>query len=146
MWRRFSNVSVLLYVRAFGASPVSLAMTHMRWLSVFHVSVEPQNRSRPWFGCFVVHGKFPRETPMPFVLSRIQLLRLKALIILTSIGATLWCPSKAFHIEFTLSSHTHQETVPAVTPWMMVWDSAHYGAETNVGDQGGVPCADAVLC
>ena len=31
-WRCFSNVNVLLHVRAYGDSPVSLAMTHMRWL------------------------------------------------------------------------------------------------------------------
>ena len=32
MWRRLRNVHVLLHVRANGDSPVSLAMTHMRWL------------------------------------------------------------------------------------------------------------------
>ena len=32
MWRRPRNVHVLLHVRAYGDSPVSLAMTHMRWL------------------------------------------------------------------------------------------------------------------
>ena len=32
MWRRLGNVQVLLHVRAYGDSPVSLAMTHMRWL------------------------------------------------------------------------------------------------------------------
>ena len=32
MWRRLRNVHVLLHVRACGDSPVSLAMTHMRWL------------------------------------------------------------------------------------------------------------------
>ena len=31
MWRRLGNVHVLLHVRANGDSPVSLAMTHMRW-------------------------------------------------------------------------------------------------------------------
>ena len=33
MWRRLRNTHVLLRVRAFGDSPVSLAMTHMRWSS-----------------------------------------------------------------------------------------------------------------
>ena len=33
MWRRLRNVHVLLHVRAHGDCPVSLAMTHMRWLS-----------------------------------------------------------------------------------------------------------------
>ena len=32
VWKRFINVYVLLHVRAYGDSPVSLAMTHMRWL------------------------------------------------------------------------------------------------------------------
>ena len=32
MWRRFRNIHVLVHVRASGDSPVSLAMTHMRWL------------------------------------------------------------------------------------------------------------------
>ena len=32
MWRRVRNANVLLHVRAYGDSPVSLAMTHMRWL------------------------------------------------------------------------------------------------------------------
>ena len=32
MWRRLRNAHVLLHVRAYGDSPVSLAMTHMRWL------------------------------------------------------------------------------------------------------------------
>ena len=31
MWRRQRNTHVLLHVRAYGDSPVSLAMTHMRW-------------------------------------------------------------------------------------------------------------------
>ena len=32
MWRRLRNTHVLLHVRANGDSPISLAMTHMRWL------------------------------------------------------------------------------------------------------------------
>ena len=32
MWRRFRNIHVMLHVRANGDSPVSLTMTHMRWL------------------------------------------------------------------------------------------------------------------
>ena len=32
MWRRLRNVHVLLHVQACGDRPVSLAMTHMRWL------------------------------------------------------------------------------------------------------------------
>ena len=32
MWRRFRNAHVLLHVRANGDSPVSLAMTHVRWV------------------------------------------------------------------------------------------------------------------
>ena len=32
MWRRRRNTHVLLHVRAYGDSPVSLAMTHMRWV------------------------------------------------------------------------------------------------------------------
>ena len=32
MWRRLRNVHVLLHVRAYGDCPVSLAMTHMRWV------------------------------------------------------------------------------------------------------------------
>ena len=32
MWRRIRNIHVLLHVRANGDSPVSVAMTHMRWL------------------------------------------------------------------------------------------------------------------
>ena len=32
MWRRSRNVHVLLHVRAYGECPVSLAMTHMRWV------------------------------------------------------------------------------------------------------------------
>ena len=32
MWWRLRNVHVLLHVRAIGDSPVSLAMTHVRWL------------------------------------------------------------------------------------------------------------------
>ena len=33
IWRRLSNVHVLLHVRAYVDCPVSLAMTHMRWKS-----------------------------------------------------------------------------------------------------------------
>ena len=32
MWRRLGIVNVLLHVRAYGDCPVSLAMTHIRWL------------------------------------------------------------------------------------------------------------------
>ena len=32
MWRCSRNVHVLLHVRAYGDCPVSLAMTHMRWV------------------------------------------------------------------------------------------------------------------
>ena len=40
------------------------------------------------------------------------------------------------------------ETVPAVTPWMMVWDSApvHFGAETMSVIREAFPHTDAVLC
>ena len=31
-WRRLRNVHVLLHVRAYGDCPVSVAMTHVRWL------------------------------------------------------------------------------------------------------------------
>ena len=62
MWRRLRNIHVMLHVRANGDSPVSLAMTRMRWS---HGQKVGGLRGRPDWCSIKDAGRSERETPTP---------------------------------------------------------------------------------